>query len=69
MTFTKPTFASITADFTKKIQQLEQLIDNSAAEVDNAEIAIKEATERKSAAKAEQARANALKNKIVNLLS
>lgn len=68
MKFTKPTFASITADFTKKVTQLSELIDAGFQEVDAADIAIKEANDRKAAATAEVARAQALKEKIVNLL-
>lgn len=68
MKFTKQTFESITADFTKKVKQLEELANAGVAEADQADIAIKEANDRKDAALAEVARARALKNKIVNLL-
>ena len=68
MKFTKQTFESITADFTKKVKQLEELANAGVAEADAADIAIKEANDRKDAALSEVARARALKNKIVNLL-
>lgn len=68
MKFTNPTFASITADFTKKVKQLEELAISAHKEADSADIAIKEANERKAAALAKAKHAATLQAKIINLL-
>lgn len=69
MRLTKPTVASVTKQFAKLITSLEEVAAAARRDIDDADIAIKEANDKKAEAEAEMTKAHSIVTKLNALLS